>query len=81
MSLKFKRRVIEINLYGKEKVVKYPTVEQWNSYYKEVVKEDADNFKAMSDFLCNLGLDTSDVASMEQEHLDELVRELTTKKK
>ena len=86
MKLEFKKRTIELNLYGKEVKVSFPTSAQLDEYLKGVEagqkgELNKREYDLMIDMLGELGLDKEDANKMEIAHLNELASVLLDVKK
>lgn len=80
MKLEFKRRELEINLYGKLVKMSFPNVSQFKKYQDELGKSE-NEVEIMLNFLTELGLDRKDIDDMEPEHLRQIIEVISGSKK
>lgn len=73
MELKFKKRQLKIDLYGKEVLLDFPTVGHAKKYEKELNKKDIEEFDVMGDFLADLGMEKEVLNGVETEHLKAII--------
>ena len=80
--MEFKRRELELNIYGEEHKLLFPTVKQVQDYANKL-KEQGDEKAAdlLVDFLDGLGLPKAVCEGMESEHLQMVIEKLMPAKK
>jgi len=77
--MEFKKRVLKVKVYGEEIELTYPTVGQFKSFQKKL---DGDvTLDDMIDFLEMLGMKKEITESLEPEHLNLIIQELTGSEK
>lgn len=75
--LEFKKRVLELNLYGEEIKINYPTVKKYQEFLGAIKKGKKEELDLTVDFLVSLGLDKNKVEEMEPSHFHVILEELT----
>jgi hypothetical protein len=82
MKLEFKKRLLEIDLYGEAITMSFPTVSQFKGYQKKLKEAGADGeVDTMLEFLCDLGLPKDKMDEMEPDHLKQVLEVLSGSKK
>lgn len=86
MKLEYKRRQIELDLYGEKFLVKFPTPVQLDSFIEETKKiqlgeSNAKEIDLMFEMLEQLGLPRSKAKEMEMGHINDLTNVLLEVKK
>ena len=77
MSLNFKRRELELNVYGNDYKLSFPSVKQTQDYAKKAKRAGDDESASMLvEFLDKLGLPKDISLEMEAEHLTQVVEAL-----
>lgn len=80
--MKFTKRELKADIYGKEVTISFPTVKQVQEYSLKVNKQgEEEAAELLLGFLANLGLPKDVAESMESEHLQQLVENLMPAKK
>lgn len=80
--LEFKKRVLEMNIYGEEISIPFPTVAEYKAFDKEMKKKNnkKTDFEMMSDFLVSLGMKLETIESLEPGNLLTIIETLTGSK-
>lgn len=81
-DLSNKKEVIKFKTYeGTEYMIECPDMDVYNTYEKELAKENADSFEAMISFLDKLGLPKNESMKIQPKHLRQLMEFVTGAKK
>lgn len=75
--MKLTRRVLRVDIYGKEVDIKYPTVAEFKRFEKDSKAEGKSAFDSLLDFLEPLGLPREIGEDLEAEHLNEIVAKVS----
>jgi len=72
MKLEFKKRELELDIYGELVKMSFPTVSQFRVYQEKLshCSKDTDAFSLMTELLAELGLKKELIDGMEPEHLN-----------
>lgn len=82
MKLEFKKRKLDIDLYGEAVEMQFPTVKQYKDYQEKIKSADKDrDYQIMIDFMIELGLPADKIDDMEPEHLGQIMETLSGSKK
>lgn len=81
MKLDFKKKVLDLGLYGERFSVQFPTLIQYENYEESLKKENSSAGECLYNFLEMLGLPKEKAKEMQADDLHQLVDVLTGKKK
>lgn len=76
MKLEFKKRVLEIDLYGEPVSIDFPTVGQYRKYQTKLLKENASETDVMIEILKELGMTQEQIDGLEPSHLKQVIDSL-----
>lgn len=75
MKLEFKKRQLEIDLYGEPVKLDFPTVGQYRAYEVKL-KKDGNESELMLDFIVELGMPKKSIDGLEPQHLKTIIETL-----
>ena len=80
-SLKFEKKVLELELYGTKVNLKFPTSDEYMEFSKQMGDVKADPIVVTYDYLEKMGMDKGLIGQLHPEHLGELMGVLNAVKK
>jgi len=76
MELNFKKKQLNLDLYGEKVALTFPTVREFQSY-ESAIREGNDDFKVMVSFLCSLGMTEDQINNCYPDDLKSIVDALS----
>lgn len=80
-KLSFKKRQLELDLYGKLVEVEFPDMGRMRKYQSDLAVEGVDEFATLIELLVSLGMSKEDVEKLEVPHMQAIVEALMGDKK